>query len=973
MKRITFKTRARTIDHLGRGQIADAPTAVSELWKNAYDAYARNVELHIFDGAPEVAAIMDDGFGMDRSDFIDRWLVIGTESKIDDRKVTTAERFGLAARQRQGEKGIGRLSAAFLAPVNLIVSKKQDSRFAAALVDWRLFENPFLSLDDIALAVEEFDTPVALLKKLPAMAATLRENLRGENGPTERAERLTEGWRRFGDYEKSQAAGPSTEQRILKSDLANAIDERHLNEWPVTLGLMNHGTALFLIEIHRELAVWVDPARGTDDEVTLVKNRLLQTLTGFTDPYAPSGPVLNYEVLTDLDGVPRRILGALDVFGLDDLRSLEHAIEGRFAEDGTFTGNLRAFGVDRGQFEFRPQRPPPTKGADRLGAFDLCIGTFEQTLENSTHDEQTHASLEQKAEKFSGLGVYRDGLRVMPYGRPDADFFRIEERRGKHAGREFWAHRRTFGRVAFTHRDNPNLRDKAGREGLIDNRARREMQLLVQDFLMEIARRFFGTDSDLRQTDLPEIQARNRAAKEATEKARRAKRRTFRTFLREHASGLRTAVERTKTIEVRLSDAEQRKDHTAIRIISDELDELDRTKESLRPPPLPPRLGEKEDEYRRYRDEYSDLVEQLTRLATKLNAASEAFSLESPKDIASARLALNDQFLNRVINGYIATIRRDLSRLEQKWQAQAEADAERYRGLAEPLIGDLDKGGRLSTVLDGLDSRRAGVQEELSILYDPFLRTLDQLLQDIDIDSAFAVTEYERSALEQRVGHFLALAQIGISVEIIGHELETLDAEVTRHLRQLPENVQSLKPYKLAFESHRALVDRLRFLAPMKVAGYRAREVISGKDIASYVDDFFARQFAQNRITFTATPAFQRLRVTDLPSRIYPVFINLVNNSLYWLTFADKREIKVDFIDGKVVVGDSGPGVDQDDVGHLFELFYTRRSEGRGVGLYLSKMNLAVAHHAIRYASATDPHVLKGANFIIEFRGIQDV
>lgn len=73
---VAFQTRARTIDHLGRGQIADSPTAISELWKNAYDAYARSVELHIFDGTPEVAAIFDDGFGMNRSDFIDRWLVL---------------------------------------------------------------------------------------------------------------------------------------------------------------------------------------------------------------------------------------------------------------------------------------------------------------------------------------------------------------------------------------------------------------------------------------------------------------------------------------------------------------------------------------------------------------------------------------------------------------------------------------------------------------------------------------------------------------------------------------------------------------------------------------------------------------------------------------------------------------------------------------------------------------------------------
>src|ERR1700733_14178550 len=112
---VTFQTRARTIDHLGRGQIADAPTAVSELWKNAYDAYARNVALHIFDGNPEVAAVFDDGVGMGRKDVLERWLVIGTESKfdIDDTPIDT---LGLPMRPRQGEKGIGRLSVAFLAP-----------------------------------------------------------------------------------------------------------------------------------------------------------------------------------------------------------------------------------------------------------------------------------------------------------------------------------------------------------------------------------------------------------------------------------------------------------------------------------------------------------------------------------------------------------------------------------------------------------------------------------------------------------------------------------------------------------------------------------------------------------------------------------------------------------------------------------------------------------------------------------------
>jgi DNA mismatch repair ATPase MutL len=79
---VSFQTRARTIDHLGRGQIADSPTAISELWKNAFDAYAKSVTLHVFDGTPAIAAVFDDGVGMDRDDIVERWLVIGTEAKL---------------------------------------------------------------------------------------------------------------------------------------------------------------------------------------------------------------------------------------------------------------------------------------------------------------------------------------------------------------------------------------------------------------------------------------------------------------------------------------------------------------------------------------------------------------------------------------------------------------------------------------------------------------------------------------------------------------------------------------------------------------------------------------------------------------------------------------------------------------------------------------------------------------------------
>lgn len=153
-----FKTRARTIDHLGREQIADCPTAISELWKNSYDAYSRAVELNIFsatENALPVAALVDDGHGMSKEEFIDKWLVVGTESKALKNETPESDRNGLPVRPRQGQKGIGRLSCAAMGSLLLLVSKRETKPFVASLIDWRIFENPYLILSDIELPVEK--------------------------------------------------------------------------------------------------------------------------------------------------------------------------------------------------------------------------------------------------------------------------------------------------------------------------------------------------------------------------------------------------------------------------------------------------------------------------------------------------------------------------------------------------------------------------------------------------------------------------------------------------------------------------------------------------------------------------------------------------------------------------------------------------------------------------------------------------
>src|SRR5687768_11702682 len=105
-----FRVRARTVDMLGRQQIAGIPTAISELFKNAHDAYAKSVEVDYFRDT-DVLVLRDDGLGMTRDDFEGRWLTLGTESKLGSTKLALPPKDpDQPARPILGEKGIGRLA-----------------------------------------------------------------------------------------------------------------------------------------------------------------------------------------------------------------------------------------------------------------------------------------------------------------------------------------------------------------------------------------------------------------------------------------------------------------------------------------------------------------------------------------------------------------------------------------------------------------------------------------------------------------------------------------------------------------------------------------------------------------------------------------------------------------------------------------------------------------------------------------------
>jgi hypothetical protein len=168
-----FRTKARAVDLLGKGQIADLPTAITELWKNGYDAYADNLKAEIYlpgyKGLKNPLFVMtDDGKGMSRKDIFEKWLVLGTDSKsratLEEKE--SEETLWKKPRIKAGEKGIGRLSVAFLGNPMLMLTKKHGHPIQALFFDWRLLENYNLFLDDVDIPVENIDSNECFFKSI---------------------------------------------------------------------------------------------------------------------------------------------------------------------------------------------------------------------------------------------------------------------------------------------------------------------------------------------------------------------------------------------------------------------------------------------------------------------------------------------------------------------------------------------------------------------------------------------------------------------------------------------------------------------------------------------------------------------------------------------------------------------------------------------------------------------------------------
>ena len=428
---LSFKAHARLLTMLGEQLIKNERIALVELVKNSYDADATAVHVDFrgfgsdYSVGPKSAIVItDNGSGMSERVIRTAWMNPATPSKALSKRANPVTPKG---RKLQGEKGIGRFATFKLGSEVALVSRADGADDEVTLlVD---ISNLDEADDGEGARLDYYldDVPV-LLDRAPARVFDGSGTLPSLRGTQLEIRRVRAGWTEalvrdaFDDLSRLQPLmWDEKEESQLSSDFI--------------VSFLKDGVDLRLGE-----------ARTKEFQVVL-ERAVLRVTDGQYDEIAR-------EIRFDLNG--RAVALSID------------------------SGEVRGLRLFKERFLGKKKNAPPAMPECGSFGFEFYIFDFSRTA------PAKHALDDEEKALLSAhrIYLYRDDIRVYPYGDPGDDWLRVDALRGTQSARSMFSNDQTVGFVNITQSGNPRLRDKTSREGLLEvGRATEDFIALIQSVL----------------------------------------------------------------------------------------------------------------------------------------------------------------------------------------------------------------------------------------------------------------------------------------------------------------------------------------------------------------------------------------------------------------------------------------------------------------------------------------------------------
>ena len=953
-----FKTRARALDLLGRQQIAGIPTAINELIKNAHDAYADHFDID-FLRKYNMLVLRDDGIGMSKKDFLDRWLTLGTDSKVANQSnILPPTDPTKPLRPIMGEKGIGRLAIASIGNQVLILTKakyESSGKIVAAFICWDIFELTGLNIDDIVIPVKEFD-------KLP----TNKEL----NSLTQECIRSLD------DLQKQGKITENDYNQIVC--LINGFISDLDNIYSVIGGttfIQNGGTHFLISPVSDSLIPDIE-GDGDSSEATKMEKMLMGFHNTMTTNHPDPTIDIAFRDYRNEDGTFVSVLEEKQFFTPEEFEIADHHFSGQFDEFGQFKGTIRIYG-ERSYNHVINWRDNHYRETE-CGPFSINLAYLQGDLKSSRVDIGNYEIIRNKGNKYGGLYIYRNNIRILPYGDSDYDFLDIEKNRSKRLSKYFFSYRRMFGAIEIADGKNSKLIEKAGREGFIENKAYRQLQSILKNFFVQLAADFFNEKGSTPQSEfwLARKNERNSyyMALERRDKLAKGKKDRFikeLTQFFEDLSGHKFEKdcdsiiaqfrnELSSLIYIKDSDSASQKlidSEIKARLSLTEY----RKKAAINAPKGFAMTNSIKVDYDSYLNEFKLLdesvfkprFEQIDNLVNEFTKrleleVSKRKRLEQAVDLISKEaLSANKQKKNET-NDVVSNV------------------SKKIKNLTTDLILDLDNQIRevkdqfklLSTKDDfDLVSERIAMEKQIDMISQRNTDVMDRIIrqfesfyveknddgQIITNDQIAEATSEELEVLREQLQTDMELSQLGLAVGIVHHEFNGTINSIRHSINDLKawsdvnENLEKVyKNIKINFEH---LDGYLNLFTPLNRRLNRKKEEISLLDIKVFLIDLFKSRMERHQVAFKHTNGFAKRTINGFRSTFYPVFVNIIDNAIYWLKQSDVPEkiIRLHADDSGIYISNNGLPIKPQDKERIFEMHFSRKINGRGMGLSISR------------------------------------
>ena len=420
-ERLRLRARSRLMAIIGHELISSDVVAITELVKNSFDADARMVLIRLTGEPDEDGSI---GAATGKIEVLDDGHGM-SETTIRETWLEPATGFRRKhlttpdGRRVLGEKGVGRFAAAKVGDRLDLTSKAVEADEVHLAVDWSAFEDDAKYLDEIEL---QFDVR--------------------QDGMFGRRSSISATWVEMAALHLGRDRPPTGERGTLLS----------------ISGLRSAWTPDSVRKLELSLQRLISPF----DEVREIADDFQIVLAVPESLGLQSGLVRRPDVLRK----PHYRLNA----EVNDLGRATVMIELRNGDEYVTERRLESARDD---------------DTPKCGPFELRLNVWDRdtaSLRELAEEVGSTKLAREVLDSVSGVSIYRDGFRVLPFGEPDDDWLRLDHRRVQEPTQRL-SNNQIVGYLLIGRDGNPGLTDQTNREGLIEGPALDDLRYAVLQLL----------------------------------------------------------------------------------------------------------------------------------------------------------------------------------------------------------------------------------------------------------------------------------------------------------------------------------------------------------------------------------------------------------------------------------------------------------------------------------------------------------